>query len=154
MNELFELISQASFAEYLRDARWGYAAVNTAHVLGISLLVGTITALDLRLIGVWKDVPLAPLTRILPQVAMAGLALAVLTGFLLFSIRPADYAANAAFRVKIILVCIGTLVALCAHGLGVLHRGSAGAQKALGAMSLGCWVSALICGRLIAFTGD
>lgn len=154
MGDLADLIAQTPVAAYMRVSRWGYAAVNTGHVLGLGLLIGSIAALDLRLIGFWKSEPLAPLARILPRIAMAGLVLAIVTGFLLFSARPADYAANSVFLTKLVLVLLGALIALWAHWAGLLTRGSPAALRALGAASLICWTLALICGRLIAFTGE
>ncbi|WP_084395709.1 hypothetical protein [Henriciella aquimarina] len=153
MNALFELIAQTPVADYMRGSRWGYAAASTAHVLGISLIVGAIVPLDLRLLGMWKRAPLEPLTHVLPQVAMAGLCLAVITGFFLFSVRPAEYAANPAFQIKLFFVALGTGIALGAQWAGILKREQGPARTLLGAASLGCWVAALICGRLIAFTG-
>ncbi|MGI9452193.1 MAG: hypothetical protein ACR2QH_16365 [Geminicoccaceae bacterium] len=88
----------------LRFSRWGYAFVNTAHVLGIALLVGAIIPLDLRLLGVWNSFERAALVRVLAPVAAAGLALAVTMGFLLFSVRAVDYAALTLFRVKLLLI--------------------------------------------------
>ena len=40
-------------AQYLRTARWVYAGVSGAHVLGIALLVGYAASLNLRLLGFW-----------------------------------------------------------------------------------------------------
>ena len=154
MTALLDFIAQTPVSDYMRQARWGYAAVSTAHVLGIALLVGSIAALDLRLLGLWRSEALGPFARVLPKVAMAGLGLAVITGILLFSVRPAEYAANPAFQVKLVLVSLATFMAIGAQWAGILRDGSALSRKTLGAASLGCWTAALISGRLIAFTGD
>lgn len=74
-------------AEYFRGARWGYAALSAAHALGLALLVGAIVPLDLRLPGFWPDLEHPNIARVLVPVAAAGLALAVSTGSLLFSVR-------------------------------------------------------------------
>lgn len=140
----------------LRFSRWGYALVNTAHVLGIALLVGAILPLDLRLMGAWSDVPRATLARVLVPVAAGGLVLAVTAGLLLFSVRATDYAALLVFRVKLLLIATGagSAVALhLAHGLlleGAGQRRLAGA----GTLSVICWLGALVAGRMIAFAGD
>jgi hypothetical protein len=140
----------------LRFSRWGYAFVNTAHVLGIALLVGAIIPLDLRLLGVWNSFERAALVRVLAPVAAAGLALAVTMGFLLFSVRAVDYAALTLFRVKLLLILVGggsTLALHCLYGrsLATAPRRRL-AQAAI--LSMTCWIGALIAGRMIAFVID
>jgi hypothetical protein len=71
----------------LRSSRWSYTAVNTVHIVGLALLLGAIVPLDLRLMGWRRTVPIAALTRVLLPVAIFGLALAILAGLTLFSVR-------------------------------------------------------------------
>ena len=104
-------------AQYLRASRWGYAAVNGAHILGIALLVGAMLPLNLRLLGLWRSVPQAELIRVLVPAAIAGFALAAITGFLLFSVKAQDYADIGFFRLKLALILLGVLSA------AMLHRG-------------------------------
>jgi len=52
-----------ALAQALRVSRWGCAAVNAGHVLGVALLVGAIVPLNLRLLGLWRGVPREPLVR-------------------------------------------------------------------------------------------
>jgi hypothetical protein len=143
-------------AQYLRGARWGYAAVSTAHVLGIALLVGAILPLNLRLAGLWRSVPLAALARVLVPVAAAGLALAIVAGALLFSVRAREYADLGVFQVKLVLVATGILAALALHrGFGMrLENAGRGRRCTHAIVSTTCWLGALVCGRLIAFVTD
>ena len=83
MEAFFAALEATAPAEYLRASRWGYAAVNGAHILGIALLVGAILPLNLRLLGFWPSIPRANLLRVLVPISAMGLALAVLTGSLL-----------------------------------------------------------------------
>ena len=63
-------------------------------MLGIALLVGSITVLDLRLLGFWRSVPVAMLARPAIAVAIAGLTLALTTGPLLLIVQATEYVAN------------------------------------------------------------
>lgn len=146
-------LQASSAAQWLRGARWGYAAVNGAHVLGIAMLVGAILPLDLRLLGVWRGVEREALVRVLVPVAAAGLALAVTAGFCLFAVRATEYAALDVFRIKLVLIVLGASAALLLHArAGWLLRDAAPAYLRLHAsLSLICWLGALTCGRLIAF---
>jgi hypothetical protein len=137
----------------MRLSRWTYAAVNAAHILGIALLVGAILPLDLRLLGLWRSQPLAPLARVLVPTAAAGLVLAAAAGALLFLARPADYASRPVFLAKLLLIALGATSALALH-LGPGLEGAGVARRRLaGLLSVACWIPALVLGRLIAFTG-
>jgi hypothetical protein len=140
----------------LRFSRWGYAVVNTAHVLGVALLVGAVIPLDLRLLGLWRSIERTDLVRVLVPVAAAGLALAVTAGLLLFSVRALDYAALSIFRIKLVLVLLGAgsaIVLHLAHGF-TLETAGRGRLVRAAALSMTCWLGALIAGRMIAFAGD
>jgi hypothetical protein len=150
---LLAALEGSDLAVYLRSARWGYAAVNATHILGIALLVGAIVPLNLRLLGLWRSVDRAALVRVLAPTAAAGLTLAAGTGILLFSVRAGEYAALTVFQVKLSLILLGALAALWAHWRhGVLlERAGRGRLATHAAGSILCWLGALTCGRLIAF---
>lgn len=156
MDALLAAIAASEPAASLRVSRWLYAAVNTSHVLGIALLVGSILPLDLRLLGLWRGVALDGLVRVLVPVAAGGLVLALATGALLFSVRAPDYAALTVFRIKLVLIAVGVSAALLLHLLhGVrLERAAPGRLAGAGALSMTCWLGALLAGRMIAFAGD
>lgn len=143
-------------AEYLRLSRWGYATVSTAHILGIALIVGAILPLHLRIFGLWHQVSRTALVRVLVPVAASGLALAVVAGFLLFSVRAREYADIGLMQAKFALVGFGALSALALHGAYgfLLEKAGRRRLKAHAAVSLTCWIGAIICGRLIAFAAE
>jgi len=155
MDGLLAVLSQSDIATYLRFSRWGYAAVNTTHVFGIALLVGAIVPLDLRLMGAWPGIAHRDLTRVLVPVAGAGLAIAIVTGVLLFSVRAGEYASLGVFWVKLALLALGAASALVAHlWFGRwLEKASRRQLFRVGAVSLICWVGVLVAGRMIAFSG-
>lgn len=145
------------FAAALKASRWVYPVVNAVHIMGLATLFGAIVALDLRLLGVARGVPVRPLAVQLPRVAASGLALAVLTGLLLFTVKPLDYIGDRAFLLKVTLVFFGTVHAAVVHtsaawrgllqGPGTPSRG----LKASALLSLSIWIAAILAGRFIAF---
>lgn len=156
MDAFFVAIEATPIAEALRHARWGYAVVNAAHILGFCLLVGAIIPLNLRLLGVWRDISRRSLIRVLAPVAAAGLALAVAAGLLLFSVRAREYAGTEIFQAKLLFVMAGTAAALamhCVHGF-LLDWASDSRLRRHALLSVTCWIGALICGRLVAFSGS
>ena len=143
-------------ARTLRSSRWLYAATNAAHILGIALLIGAIVPLNLRLLGLWPDLPRAPLIRVLVPVAAIGLAIAIAAGVLLFSVRAREYAGVGFLQAKLALVATGAVAALALHHAHGFLLETAPNRRLAGhaLLSLVCWPAALLCGRLIAFAGD
>lgn len=151
--ELLAATQASELSQAIRYSQWRYAAVNTAHIFGIALLVGAILPMDLRLLGVSRGLPHARLARLLLPVAAAGLAIAVLAGIGLFVVRAKDYGTHELFQAKIPLVLLGTVAALVFHARAGLwlERASARQARLHGALSLTCWVGALVLGRMIAY---
>lgn len=153
METLLASLEAASLPQYLRSARWAYAAVNGAHVFGIALLVGAILPLDLKLLGAWPSVERKTLVTVLVPVAACGLALAIMMGLLLFATRASEYASLDIFRVKLALIATGASAALLLHTRHgfTLESASDATLKTHAILSILCWLGALACGRLIAF---
>lgn len=153
MESLFAALESTAIAETLRVSRWGYAAVNTAHILGIALLVGAIIPFNLHVLGLWQSIPRLILVRVLLPVAAIGLALAIAAGTLLFSVKALEYSQIGFLQIKIALVAVGLLSVLLLHrayGLS-LQDVTEPRLRAHAVVSTVCWLGALICGRLIAF---
>lgn len=142
-------LEASGLATHLRFSRYSYPLVNAGHVLGVALLVGAIVPLDLRLLGAWPSVPLATLARVLRPVAAAGLGLAAVTGFLLFSVSAREYWALPIFPAKMVLVALGAVNALVL-GSGI-ERASPARRRAVALASAGLWLGALLMGRWIAY---
>jgi len=143
-------------AEAFAASRHAYPLVNALHIIGLGSLFGAILALDLRLLGLFRAIPARPLAIALPRVAGAGLALAMATGLLLFSVDPHEYAANRAFVIKVSLVATGAIHALWVHRsrawAALRKRGTIEpALKISAGVSLAIWTGAILAGRWIAF---
>ena len=104
----------------------------------------------------WRTVSREAVVRVLAPVAATGLALALLTGPLLFSVRAREYSGVEFLQLKLVFIAAGVLstLSLCrTHGF--LLRDAPRARLAGHAvLSMVCWPGALVCGRLIAFAGD
>jgi hypothetical protein len=154
--ELLDAVGAWPVAAWLRQSAIGYPAVNAAHILSIALLAGPIIVLDLRMLGVFSRVPIASFAPPLAMVAGIGLAGAVLTGLLLFLVRPAAYAENPAFLLKLALVTLGTGHAvLVRRGRGWRALAAGGRislpLKMSALLSLLIWPAAIFAGRWIGF---
>ena len=133
---------------------WVYPLVNAAHILGVALLVGAITPLDLRLIGFWPSVPLNTLWYILSRTAAVGLAVTLIAGALLFITRATDYAVSELFLLKMLVILVGFAnVALQRHWMHEAGPGSGhtASMRLAGVLSLVIWITALVLGRLVGY---
>jgi hypothetical protein len=156
LEDILAFIAQSAVARALKSSRYVYPAVNTAHILALATLFGSILALDVRLLGAFRAVPVRPLAAVLPRVAAIGLGCAVVTGALLFTVEPLDYARNPAFLAKGALVLAGSAHALTVRASAPWRRLLA--EEVIGAglrvsaaLSLALWSAAILAGRLIAY---
>lgn len=143
-------------AAWLRRSTFAYPLVNAAHILGIGLILGAILPLDLRLMGAFRAAPLPALGPFLSRAAAVGVALALVTGLLLFLVKPADYLANPAFLAKLGLLALALAnVALIHLGPGwrraTTERGVSRALRLSAVASMLLWLGALVAGRWIGF---
>ena len=148
---MLEAIGGWPGAIWLQQSATAYLFVNAAHILGIAVLLGAILPLDLRLLGFFRKFPVEVLVPFLVRCAAAGLSLALLAGVWLFSVKPDEYLANAAFRWKLALLALALANAGLQHWrtIGVLHVSPAVRVRA--GFSLSLWVSVLVAGRWIGF---
>ena len=157
--EWLAVLEATALARGLRDSVFVYPLVNTAHIIGVALLVGSIIPLDLRLLGAWRSVPLAPLWRVLTRTSAAGLLLAMTFGSLLFITRATEYAASPLFISKMIVVGAATVNALAVRMVAPeqFWRVAATTDKPprraqiAGGVSLVAWLTALTLGRLVGY---
>ena len=138
---------------------WTYAFVNTAHILGVSSLFGSILVLDLRLLGLWRRVRLAELAAAVTPVAATGFAIAITTGSAMLATKATAYVDNPFLLIKFPAIALGLV------NVGVLSltpawkaratREPSGVERrqlaVMGGISLACWLTAITCGRMIAF---
>lgn len=156
MELLLLAAGDTALARALRGSGDLYAAVSAAHILGLALLIGSILPLDLRLAGGFRRVPADALLTALRPVALTGLLAAVVTGAALFTVNPADYLANPAFRLKIALLLVALANVIVIERSMAFRRVAGGDAPSLllraGAMlSAGLWIGVLIAGRWIGF---
>ncbi len=155
---LGEAIAHSPLGSALRESTWVYPTVETIHVVGFALLVGSIVIVDLRLLGLRRNVALAPLLRFVLPVTLLCLLLVVPSGLLLFAAHANDLIGNRAFIVKMLLLFAVATNAVMFHvgpyraeieaPPGTTPRRS---TRLFATMSIVLWVSILVAGRLIAY---
>ncbi|MEV4754175.1 hypothetical protein AB0J86_03535 [Micromonospora sp. NPDC049559] len=167
MHDLARWLEESAPVAALRDLPWSYPALECAHLLGISLLLGGAALFDLRLLGAFPGLPLPVARQTLLPAARAGFGLAAVTGLALFALSARDYLDNPAVTVKLLLLAAAGLnVALFHTGAGrAAARAASRPDRAVepsttrpsrvvaghAVASLLLWTAVLVAGRLIAY---
>ena len=130
------------------------------HVLALTLVIGSIAVVDLRLIGLTsRDRSVLQTTASVLPLTWTAFFFAALSGGLLFASNATTYAHNFYFQVKIALIALAGLNMASFHLF--LNRGADSWQTAaltplrarvVGALSLGLWITIVAFGRWIGFT--
>jgi hypothetical protein len=132
---------------------WVFPVVESIHICGFTLLVGTVTILDLRLLGLcFREQNISQVAKNLAPWINTGILIQLLTGAYLFSGDPGEYVQVAAFRSKMLLL----LLALIFH-FAVIRKATSAAQdsaplgwrRPAAIVSLGLWVSVVLGGLWI-----
>ena len=147
-------IAGTAFAGWAMSSPFAYPVANTAHVLALVLLLGGIGVVDLRLLGLWRRIPLEPLAAALVPVAAVGLLILAASGFILFAADAKALAASETFRLKLLLIALALAnVALFKWRFGkAVPLQPSTSAKALALLSLLLWIAVAIAGRMIAYT--
>jgi len=138
---------------------WTYGIVNLVHILGIATLFGGILLLDLRLLGLWRNVPLASITEPAAPIAAIGLCIAAASGVCLLTTKATEYVGNPFLYIKFPAIALGILNAVAIRFLSGWNARkdrplSATERRQLavaGGISLVCWLTAITAGRMIAY---
>jgi uncharacterized membrane protein len=144
------------FSEWMTFSKWWWTFMMAMHFLGLILIVGTVGLFDIRIMGFLKQLPIAPLHRLLPW-GMAGLAVNVLTGLLAFAGRPENYIFSIAFWLKMLALLLLGLNAAAFYLtdiFGEVENLRAGedapiSAKLIAASSLLLWFAVITMGRYI-----
>ncbi|MCH8477590.1 MAG: DUF2214 domain-containing protein [Wenzhouxiangella sp.] len=133
-----------------------YPWLSAAHILALGALIGFVLVLDLRLLGLFRSLALAPLVQVLSRLAGFALIAAVLSGLVLFSVQPSHYLGNSAFLLKLGLMVLVMINIAVVHLSAPWQRVKAGRPasavlRLLAASSLLLWVAVVLAGRWVAF---
>jgi hypothetical protein len=114
--------------------------------------------LDLRLLGLWRSIPLASLERPALTLARVGFGLAFASGTALVTTNATEYLGNPFLAIKFTAIGLGLLNALVAPRLPAWrarHDESPaerrGVLAVVGGTSLACWLAAVASGRMIGY---
>jgi hypothetical protein len=157
--DMLRTLERSGFGDGVRNVPYLYPVLESLHVLGIAVLVGPAVGVDLRLLGVGRNVlPVTKVTRYLLPLSHLGFALAAVTGLTMFAGVAQSVGTSGAGALKLSLLVVAALNILLFHR-GV-YRGVASWDvdvPAPRAARVAAWVSALtwlgviVAGRFLAY---
>lgn len=133
-----------------------YPVANTLHLLGLVMLVGGIGVVDLRVAGLWRAIPIEPLSRALTPAAIAGLVVMAASGVVLFAADGQSLAGSEIFRTKLVLIALalGNAAAFrwrWGDRIGGWGNRVPAAARVMAAVSIVLWLTVAGFGRWIAY---
>lgn len=159
LQALVPFVLDSSLNRLIVAAYWTWPVLEILHFIGLSLLLGGLLVIDLRLAGHFRMFTPAATHQLLPLV-LIGFALNLVTGILFFYGDPVTYANSAAFQLKMVLIVVAGLNALLYYWKlhALVHSWTAETistplAKVVAWTSLGIWAAVLLCGRLIPYIG-
>jgi len=157
---LTQAIMSSQLSQWIQATYWLWPVLEIIHFFGLTLLMGGLIIVDLRMIGFFPTLSLQGVKKLLPFVVF-GFLLNLITGIFFIYGDPSRYAINIGFQIKLILILLAGCNAAIYHfkiESCVLNLGSSFgrpplAVKLVGFTSLSLWTGVLLLGRLIPYVG-
>src|ERR1700693_6027960 len=138
---------------------WTYGVVNLFHILGVASLFGAVLVLDLRLLGLWRNVTLSAISKPTVPVAATGFVIAAISGVGLLATKATEYVGNPFLYIKFPAISLGILNVVALnylpawkqHRVRELSERERSKLAVFGGISLFCWLPAISAGRMIGY---
>jgi hypothetical protein len=152
-------LEDSGLATTIRNSAYLFPSLEAVHVIALSLVLGSIMVVDLRLLGLASRQRSA--TRVSVELlwwTWAGFALAALSGVIMFTTNARVYAHNTAFLIKMAMLVVAGLNMVVFHVTSArsMSRWDRQAAPPIGklgaALSLTLWIAIVFAGRVIGFT--
>jgi hypothetical protein len=160
MNDILIFIYSNPLAQTIRENELLFPWIEAIHVLAVTLVIGSIALVDLRLIGVRAlNRAISNISKELLPITWTAFLAAAITGAILFTSNALSYSQNFYFTSKIILLGLAGINMMCFQFIIGKNLDSWNhyqqlpiAARIAGAISLTLWISIIFCGRWIGFT--
>jgi hypothetical protein len=158
--EFLASLEASGLAARIRNSLYLFPLIESSHVIGLTMVFGTIAIIDLRLLGLASA--RRPYTRVASDIlkwTWAAFALTVTTGLLMFITNAGVYYHNFYFRSKMAMLALAgiNVVIFELTAARSVHRWDKDAAaplagRTVAAVSLLIWISVIFLGRWIGFT--
>jgi hypothetical protein len=158
--ELLASLEASNLATTIRDSLYWFPMIESVHVIGLTLVFGTIAIIDFRLLGIASARrPFRIVAADVMKLTWGAFLVTAVTGLLMFTTNPVVYYNNFYFRTKMLLLVLAGLNMLIFELTAgrAIHQWNKNesaprAGKAAAVLSLVLWTSVIFVGRWIGFT--
>jgi len=150
-------LESTAYSQWIVAGLTGWPLMLSMHAVGLAIIVGVMFALNLRVFGLFRPIPLTSLHGLM-AIGWIGIGLNVFSGVSLFVAQASFYVTNFPFLFKITFVILG--IGNLYHMQKLLKRDAASWEAAgtvprkglvLAGTSFAFWTTAVVAGRLIAY---
>jgi hypothetical protein len=149
----FTALAHSALGQLMQNSKWGFAIVETVHLLALAILGGVVLIVDLRLLGViLKHESARVIGRDLSRILLGCLIVMVLSGIGLVSEEALKCYYSPAFRWKMALLATAIIFYFTVHRLALIHTDKAAPtiwSRAVAIVSLVLWLGVGVAGRAI-----
>lgn len=148
----FLWMDHSALANIIRASTWAFAALEVVHLFGLTLLLGTLSVLDLRLFGAGlRDQSISQIAADTSPFTMIGLATSAFSGIILAVSEANRLYDSGPFTIKMILFVLAVIFTFTFNRRLNTQEPSRGAALRGGIISLLLWFGVGFAGRAIAF---
>jgi len=158
--QFFQSLESSAVADWIRTSFYAQPLISALHLFGLAMIFGTISIVDLRLLGIPNTSrPFTLVASELLKWTWLAFGLTLITGLLMFTTSAAAYYQNTPFRLKMLVLLLAGLNMLIFELLTVRsvdkwnkNARTPTAAKIAGLLSLVFWISIICFGRWIGYT--
>ena len=159
--QICQVLQHSHVGTSIRKSNWLFPTIESFHIVGLTLVVGSIMWFDFRLLGFAKRDSVVEVAKKMFPVTWIGFSIAMITGGFLFASEAVMCYGNIAFRLKMLM-----LVLIGVNGLAyelITHRNvkqwdvassTPFGAKLTAVVSLLLWCGVICAGRWIAYAGN
>ena len=146
----FRWCMSTSIAQVIKQSKWGFAILETFHIIGLTLLLGSIFVVNLAVLGLGMKQPAERIAKEAMRWGLAGLALVLCSGIPMFMSAATTYSVSFPFLIKMTLLATSLVLQFAIYKFPAMYSGSL-VGKIAACVSLLCWFGVAYAGRAIAF---
>jgi hypothetical protein len=151
---MFEWLENTSVALWVGESLWAYPFMLSLHVVGLAIVVGLLSMLDLKLLGSFKGIRVASLLPLI-KFAWIGFLINAVSGVFLFTSQASYFVTSTVFLTKLGCIFVGAILTKVMQNKLVKANADGSVEdvsmKGLAIISLLIWLVAITAGRMTAY---
>ena len=160
LTQLMEWLQATSLAVYIHQTKWLFTTIEVVHVIAISMVIGSIAIVDLRLLGLASTKrPFTELAREILPWTWTAFIIAAIAGSMLFISQATQYFASTVFWIKMSVMALAGINMLIFEFMTVRDAQAWNLEptpplpaRLAGGVSIMCWALVFIFGRWTGFS--